>query len=106
MSLQFLHINFAESKPPQVRTAGVWNIAVAIEHLGDELRILREEATKVPSILAQHLGTSSSYRFTLRSGETISGRVDTFSSRWILVERPDRKRTFIAVDAIEAINEE
>ncbi len=105
MSLQFLHLGPAESaKGPQIRTAGLWNIAVAIERLTDELRTAREEAAKVPSVLAHQIG-SQPCQFTLRSGQVITGSVHTLTARWILIDTTDGRRAFIATDSIESIVE-
>ena len=105
MSLQFLHLGPAESaKGPQIRTAGLWNIAVAIERLTDELRSAREEAAKVPSVLAHQIGSQPCH-FTLRSGQVITGSVHTLTARWILIDTTDGGRAFIATDSIESIVE-
>ena len=105
MSLQFLHLGPVESaKAPQIRTAGLWNIAVAVERLTEELRTAREEAAKVPSVLAHQIG-SQPCRFTLRSGQSIIGTVHTLTARWILIDTTDGGRAFIATDSIESIVE-
>ena len=105
MSLQFLHLGPVESaKPSQIRTAGLWNIAVAVERLTEELRTAREEAAKVPSVLAHQIG-SQPCQFTLRSGQTITGTVHTLTVRWILIDTTDGGRAFISTDSIESIVE-
>ena len=105
MSLQFLHINFSEAKSPQIRTAGLWNIAVAVNHLTDELRNAREEASKVPSVLAHHIGNQPC-RFTLRSGQSITGTVHTLTARWVLIDTTEGARAFVALDSVESMVEQ
>jgi len=104
MSLTFIGLS-KDAKGSQIRTAGVWNIAVAIQRLIEELELARKESDKPAPPLAAELSDCRNYSFVLRSGATVTGRPATISAEWIVVEGADGTRAFLAVDCIESITE-
>ena len=65
MSLTFIGFS-KDAKSTQIRTAGFWNIAVALDGVREELVYARIESAKPPAILTAELSDS----------RTISSRYD------------------------------
>ena len=105
MSLTFTGMS-KDAKGSQIRTAGLWNIAVAIERLREELEYARKESHKAHPILAAELFDFRAYRSALRSGAALSRTPVAISVEWVVVKKADSTRACLAVHCIESIVEE
>jgi hypothetical protein len=104
MSLAFIGFS-KDAKPTQIRTAGLWNIAVALDRLSEELAYARTESAKPPAILTAELSDSRDYLFSLRSGVNVCGRPAAITRDWVVIKKADGIRACVAVDCIESIAE-
>ena len=104
MSLTFIGLS-KDAKSTQIRTAGLWNIAVALDRFCEELAYTRTESARPPAILTAELSDSRDYLFSLRSGVNMSGRLAAITRNWVVIKKADGIRACVAVDCIESIAE-
>ena len=102
MKLSYIGMS-SGSTGSQVRTAALWNIAVSIDRLREQLEFSEAEPQKSTYAFADELVQGRSYEFSMRSGAKHTGEFRIIRGGWIVIRCGASGRALLAVDAVEAI---
>ncbi|MBT8037651.1 MAG: hypothetical protein KJO21_08915 [Verrucomicrobiae bacterium] len=103
MSLSYFQLPSEGTSSTDIQASGIWNTGAALDKLLKHIETYHTSQGQLPKHACDQLRANRPYDFTLRSGNTHTGKIVSDDNGWLVIKNANLSPCILATHEIESI---